>query len=316
MPLTFRMRMFLFVLRLSGFNSLHQRSVTALRQSVAGGPMTLLRRSRKAGADERDIEAPGPGGPLAMRLYRAEGPAPHPLLVFFHGGGFIMGTLDMYDALCRALSRGARCAVLSVDYRLAPEHPFPAAVDDALFALRWARDHAASLDVDPSRLAVAGDSAGGNLAAVAAQGVRDAGDPPLCGQVLIYPVLDHEARRYASCAENGSGYMLTARDMAWLSDLYFPAGAHRDDPRASPLRATTLAGLAPAFIVTAQYDPLRDQGIAYAQRLQAAGVAVTLSNVPGVIHGFVSMAAFIPEGRAAIRQICDWLAGSFALRRA
>jgi acetyl esterase len=243
----------------------------------------------------RDLEAAG----LPARLYRPSGAAGLPLVVYFHGGGWVIGSLETADPICRALANVATCAVVSVAYRLAPEHRFPAAVEDAVAATAWAAAQAAALGCDPARLAGAGDSAGGNLAAVVALTARDAGGPALAGQLLIYPPTDM-AGEYPSLTENGPGPVLTTEDMAWFAGHYIRSAADRLDPRASPLRWASHAGLPPATIVTAEYDPLRDEGEAYAGRLRAAGVAVDLRRADGMVHGFWTLAALVPGAMSAM----------------
>ena len=250
-----------------------------------------------------DFSIGGPGGPLALRLYRPGAPAspPPPLLVFFHGGGWVIGDLEIQDGLCRAVADRAGCAVLSVDYRLAPEHPFPAAADDAWAACRWAAARAADLGVDSGRLGVAGDSAGGNLALGVALRARDAGAPSLRLCVLTCPVVDHrlDDDSMADCAE---GYFLTRAKMAWYWDQYAPPGIDRSRPELSPLRAD-LAGLCPTVVVTAGFDPLRDQGLDLARACAAAGVDTVLLHFGGMIHGFLGFSASVSRSRAALAEL-------------
>ena len=250
-----------------------------------------------------DFSIGGPGGPLALRLYRPGGPAspPPPLLVFFHGGGWVIGDLDIQDGLCRAVANRAGCAVLSVDYRLAPEHPFPAAADDAWAACRWAAARAADLGVDTDRLGVAGDSAGGNLALGVALRARDAGAPSLRLCLLTCPVVDHrlDDASMAACAE---GYFLTRAKMAWYWDQYAPPGIDRSRPELSPLRAD-LYGLCPTVVVTAGFDPLRDQGLDLARACAAAGVDTALLHFGGMIHGFLGFSASVSRSRAALAEL-------------
>jgi acetyl esterase len=234
---------------------------------------------------------PADGGPLPARLYvPQEAEAPSALLVYFHGGGWVQGSVQTHDASCRLLAHHAGVRVLSVDYRLAPEHPFPAAADDALAAYRWAVAHADRLGADPWRIAVGGDSAGGNLAAVVALDVRDArraGDdalPPVAFQLLLYPVCDIAAKT-ASIAAYADGFYLTERHMDWFADQYVPDRARRADPRVSPLRVEDLSDLPPAYVATSATDPLRDEGETYAQRLRAAGIPVA-SQRHAQLHGF------------------------------
>ena len=249
--------------------------------------------------ENRTIE--GPGGALNLRIYTPIVTSSSVLsgLVFFHGGGFVLGDLESHDDLCRVLTNESGCRVVSVDYRLAPEHPFPAAVDDALAATKWVASNAAPLGIDPNRLAVGGDSAGGNLAAVVAQLAR-AGGPPLAFQLLIYPVTQLGAPDTVSMRENAKGYFLEKDGMDWFTRLYAPDKDHRHDPRLSPLRCKDLAALPPAYVVTAGFDPLRDEGRDYADALDKAGVPVTHVNYPGMVHGFFSMRGFIPKAREAI----------------
>jgi acetyl esterase len=256
---------------------------------------------------------PGPGGPLPLRLYwPREAPAgPLPALVYFHGGGWVIGDLESHDGTCRELANGARCLVASVDYRLAPEARFPAAADDCSAATRWLAANAAALGVDPARIAVGGDSAGGNLAAVVALRARDAGGPALVHQLLVYPVTDC-AFDTASYRENAEGYFLTREMMRWFWQQYLEKPEHGADPSASPLRAPTLAGVAPATVLTAEYDPLRDEGEAYARRLAQAGVPVSLTRYDGMFHGFFGMGAAIERARDAVAQAAAALAGAFA----
>jgi len=248
----------------------------------------------------RDASIPGPGGDIPVRLYRPDGEGPLPLLVHYHGGGWVIGDLGTHEADCRELCRLAGCAVLSVDYRLAPEHPYPAAAEDAYAALEWAAAHAAELEADRDRIAVGGDSAGGNLAAVAALMARDRGGARPCFQLLVYPVTD-AAQDTASYAENGDGYLLTRDSMAWFWQHYCPDPGLRREPYASPLRAEDFSGL-PALVMTAEFDPLRDEGEAYAARLQAAGVPAEVERYPGMIHGFFSLARQIPAARPALER--------------
>ena len=252
------------------------------------------------GVEDRTI--PGPGGPLRIRIYRPSAPPPRPLLVFFHGGGWVLGNLDTNDALCRALTNAARCLVVSVDYRLAPEHKFPAAVEDAYAAVCWAADAGASVGGDPSRLAVAGSSAGGNLAAVAALLARDRGGPRLAYQLLLYPITnyDFETASYRAYAE---GFGLTRAEMQWFWRHYLNDEREGAHPYASPLRAEDLSGLPPACVITAGYDVLRDEGLAYAERLRAAGVPVASWHYPGMVHAFVGNANVLDAGKSAIAAI-------------
>jgi acetyl esterase len=259
----------------------------------------------------RDLTAPGPAGPIPLRLYRGAetGAAPLPVLMFFHGGGWVIGDLDTHDVVCRRLANAAGCAVVSVDYRLAPEHKFPAAVEDCIAATNWVAAEAASLGLDGTRLAVGGDSAGGNLTAVVALHARDHAGPALRMQLLIYPATEF-AMNHPSHVVRGEGYLLTHSTMKWFSDAYLRSDADIADWRASPLRAPDLSALPPAYVITAGFDPLCDEGAAYAERLVAAGVRVNHVHLPGQIHGFITMGKLIPAAGEAT------LAAGAALRAA
>lgn len=241
-----------------------------------------------------DLTIPGPDSPVRTRHYRPEVEGAAPLLVFFHGGGFVMGDIESHDGLCRMICRDAAVHVLSVDYRLAPEHKAPAAVDDCVAAYRWARAHAAELGADPSRVGVGGDSAGGNLAALVALRSRDEGFPQPTLQVLLYPVLDLSAKKQTrSRILFSDGFFLSKRDSDRFSDLYLSGtDLAADDARVSPLNATDLSGLAPALVLTAGFDPVRDEGNEYAAALRSAGVAVDHRQFDALTHGFTSMAQF------------------------
>ncbi|PYN15713.1 MAG: acetyl hydrolase [Candidatus Rokuibacteriota bacterium] len=257
----------------------------------------------------RNLVAQGPGGPIPLRVYRPAGVAASvalPGLLYFHGGGWVIGDLDTHDVLCRQLTAEAGVTVVNVDYRLAPEHKFPAAADDAWAATRWTVAHASEFGVDAGRLAVGGDSAGGNLAAVVALQARDAGAPIIKLQVLVYPVTDvaAESRSYQDFSE---GYMLTRESMRWFTAHYLAAAGQANDWRVSPLRASSHAGLPPALVVTAGFDPLRDEGAAYAAKLQQAGVLVDYVCYGGMIHGFAGMGKLIETGNRAVSHIAATL---------
>jgi acetyl esterase/lipase len=256
-------------------------------------------------ASTEEIEVDGGAGSLPARVYRPAAAGPLPTLVFFHGGGFVIGDLDTHDNQCRRICREVEVVVLSVAYRLAPEAPWPAAVEDCLAATRWAGMQLDQLGGDPSRLAVGGDSAGGNLAAVTAQVLRGEGGPSLAAQLLIYPGTDFAADpgTYPSRIENANGYLLTEADMLWFADHYAGAAADGRDFRLCPLRGE-LAGLPPAVVATAEFDPLRDEGDAYAEALKQAGVRVEHHRFPGLIHGFFDLAAISPACDAAVRRTC------------
>jgi len=255
---------------------------------------------------------PGPGGSIPIRIYRPFGEEPFPVLIYLHGGGWVLGDIESSDSLCRTLTNAAGCIVVSVDYRLAPEHPFPAAADDAYHATLWAAMHASGFGGDSSRIAVCGDSAGGNLAAVVSLMARDRGNPEICFQLLIYPVTD-AACDAPSYSENGESYFLTRDAMLWFWNHYVRSDADRIHPYASPLRASNLTGLPPALVITAEFDPLRDEGESYAKRMRAAGVPVQLIRYDGMIHGFFAMSAVIDQGRTAIQQSAAALRTAFKL---
>ena len=252
-----------------------------------------------AAVEDRVIETPG--AQIPVRVYTPAGTPPFPVAVCFHGGGFVLGSLDSHDGGARRLANASGCVVVSVGYRLAPEHPFPAAVEDAYAATRWVAEHARELNGDPRRIAVAGESAGGNLAAVVALLARDRGGPALGFQLLVYPAVDMEGE-YASRTENGEGYLLSLEDMRWYEGKYLKDRSERADVRASPFRASSHAGLPPALIITAEYDPLRDEGEAYGERLRAAGVPARVSRYEGMVHGFFGMVGLLDQAAEALEE--------------
>ena len=250
----------------------------------------------------RDLQMPGPASTLTLRLYRpigSSGTARLPVLVYYHGGGWVIGDLDTHDSLCRELANASGCAVVAVDYRLAPEHRFPAAALDCIAATRWVRDHAAELQLDASRLAVGGDSAGGNLAAVVAIEARDSGNLAIAFQLLIYPATDQH-RGAPSHTSNGQGFLLTTDTMDYFGNHYINDRVHYKDWRASPLLHTDLSKLPPALVLTAGYDPLRDEGAAYAEALTAAGNRASYICFERQIHGFITMGKVLDEANAAV----------------
>ena len=247
----------------------------------------------------RDLRIPGPGGERPARLYAPSGDDGLGVLVWLHGGGWVLGDLDVADPIARQLAVAAGCLVVSLDYRLAPEHPFPAGLDDVWNGLRWVAAHARELGGDPSRLAIGGDSAGGNLAAVAALLARDAGAPRLALQLLVYPGID-QALATGSYREHGEGLLLTAAHMRWFHDCYLRGGAGEGDWRVSPLRAADHSGVAPAFVVLAEHDVLRDEGAAYGRALAGAGVLVDVRVYAGQIHVFFGLPALFDAARDAM----------------
>jgi acetyl esterase len=296
-PLHPALARFLAAVRAAGRPAFQDLTPVEARAAYAAG-RPLLQSPPEDVADVRDVTIPGPGGPLTLRIYRGDGcddAGPQPCLLFLHGGGWVIGDLDSHDGLCRRLANAASCRVVAVDYRLAPEHPFPAALDDASAALRWLVHEAGTLGIDPARLAIGGDSAGGNLAAVLALMGRDGTLPATAFQLLLYPVLD-VTMASASYARVTEGVPLTAATMRYFADHYLPAGLDRTDWRASPLRAASLAGTPPAFVLTVAQDPLADEGRAYAARLEAEGVRVTALHVSDQIHGMLMMGQVLPIG--------------------
>jgi acetyl esterase len=258
-------------------------------------------------AEVSDRTIPGPVEPIPIRIYRPEGSGPFPIVVFFHGGGFTICNIETHDPICRALSDASGSVVISVDYRLAPEHKFPAAPDDSLAATRWAAEHASTLDGDPARLFVAGDSAGGTLATVTALRIRDEGGPALLGQILLYPVVDSHNDPLPSYFDNAEGYGLTSDTMDWFTEQYLVTPADASHPHAFPLHHADLHGLPPALVLTAEYDPLRDEGELYAERLASAGVSTILSRYDGMIHGFIGYLGLFDQAMLAVEEVAEWI---------
>lgn len=257
--------------------------------------------------EDRTID--GPNGDIPIRVYQPEGkPAPRPAIVFFHGGGWVMGNLDLYDSLCQSFAKAGDCVVVSVDYRLAPEHRFPAGVEDSFAATCWVAEHADELGIDHRRIAVCGDSAGGNLAAAVCLMARDERAVDIAAQILIYPITDDDFDR-PSYLEFAEGYMLTRQSMQWFFQQYLEQPDQAADIRCSPLKADLLAGLPPALVITAEYDVLRDEGEVYAVRLRQAGVPVTLQRYAGMIHGFLRRTDLYDDARTAVQQIGAFVRG-------
>lgn len=254
---------------------------------------------------------PGPLGEIAVRIYTPRGSGPFPLLVYFHGGGWVICNLDTHDGTCRSLAHKAGCVVVSIDYHLAPEYKFPAAVQDCYAATLWTAENAVSLQGDATRLAIGGDSAGGNIAAAVALMLRDNGGPALRLQLLIYPATDLQIRETPSLRENATGYGLTKNDIFWYRDHYLNNPEERLNPLASPFLAADLHGLPPALILTAEYDPLRDDGEAYGQRLREADVPVTVHRYDGMIHGFVGMDTLFEQGKQGLQECATALQREF-----
>jgi acetyl esterase len=288
---------------------MHTQSVEEVRASYDAMAQFSGTPEEVHGVENRTL--PGPAGEIPVRIYTPEGSAPFPVLVFFHGGGWTIGTLNGYDSVCRALTHQAQCIVVSVDYRLAPEHKFPAAVEDAYAATEWVAQNAASIHGNPERIAVGGDSAGGNLAAVVSQMARDKGGPKIVYQLLIYPATDYFIPGTASIRENGQGYFLTYDSMVWFWNHYSASEEDALNPMMAPLRAKDFHNLPPALVITAEYDPLRDEGEMYAAKLQEAGVSVTSTRYNGMIHGFFSMIGIMDQSKVAIAEATAALRSAF-----
>ena len=257
-----------------------------------------------------NLTIPGRGGQIPLRIYTPRGDSPFPMLVFFHGGGFVMGDLDTEDNLCRSLANGACCIVVSVDYRLAPEYKFPAAVEDAYAATKWVADNANGVNGDPTRIAVGGTSSGGNLATVVAIMARDHGGLSLRYQLLMNPGIDYSRFDTNSYQNYADGYFLTKGDMEWFGNQYLNTDEDRPNPLVSPLLAPNLNGLSPALVITSEFDVLRDEGESYAKRLREAGVPVKCTRYKGMIHGFMGMDGLLNQARIGIKE------ASAALREA
>ncbi len=252
-----------------------------------------------------NLRIPGPDGEIPIRVYTPETPAPHAGLVYFHGGGWVLCDLDTHDVPCAAIARRAGAVVVSVDYRLAPEHKFPAAVTDCYAATAWVAENAGKLGIDRNRICVGGDSAGGNLAAVVALKSRDANGPKIALQAMVYPATDLSSFETASYLEFAEGYQLTKIEMEWFRDMYLAYPEDARNPDASPFLARDLRGLPPALVITAECDPLRDEGEAYAKRLQDSAVPVTRTRYAGMIHPFFSFAGALPQALEAYQEVAD-----------
>jgi len=291
-----------------GLPAYHELSPAKARQQMldltpALDPLLTVER-----VENRSI--PGPGGEIPLRLYYPAGEPPFATLVYFHGGGWVIGDLDTHHGLCHALAKTSGCLIVAVDYRLAPEHRYPAAIEDAYAATRWVAGNSDLIQADPTRFAVGGDSAGGHLAAVVALMARDRQGPRIDLQVLIYPITDCNFNT-ASYIENQEGYMLTRDLMKWFWNHFIEDQGQAEEPYAAPLRAESLAGLPRALIITAEYDPLRDEGEAYGKRLREAGVQVTLSRYAGMVHAFLRMTAVLDQAREALDEIAGTMKAVF-----
>jgi acetyl esterase len=297
----------------TGVPATHTLPVAEARRQYEARIALMAPPAAVATIAERSID--GPGGPLRLRVYTPVGSGPFPLMMFFHGSGFVLCSLDTHDGLCRNLAAGIGCVVVSVDYRLAPEHKFPHGPDDCLAATRWAAAHAAELGTDPARIMLAGDSAGGTMAAVTALRVRDEGGPELCGQMLLYPVTDYHTPGTHSYAENADGYGLTRDTMKWFWEHYLTSPAEAESPHACPLRARDVSGLPPAYVMSAEYDPLRDEAELYGERLRAAGVPTETTRRAGMNHGFLFWVGLVAGADAALAAACAWARRNFEVAR-
>ena len=310
MPLDPKCELLINMLAPPGAPKLHELSVQDARDNMA--KMMGLRTNVESVARVEDRTLPGPNGAIPVRVYAPESSGPLPVLVYFHGGGWVIGSIETHDMSCRALTNLTGCAIVSVDYRLAPENKFPAPLEDCYAATCWVAENARAIGADPDRVAIGGDSAGGNLTASVALLARDRKGPALRHQLLVYPVTD-AACDTASYRDNAEGYFLTKDAMLWFWNHYLTAAAEGANPYASPLRATELRDLPPATVITAEYDPLRDEGEAYGEKLAAAGVATTVQRYDGMIHGFFGMGELLDQATTAMQQAAGDLRKSFGL---
>jgi acetyl esterase len=288
---------------LESFSPMEARKLAEEGMKPVRGTMEPLRSIE-------NLRIPGPAGEIPIRVYTPESQAPRPVLVYFHGGGWVVCNLDTHDVVCSAISHRAGAVVVAVDYRLAPEHKFPAAVIDCYAATLWVAANAGKFGIDPTRISVGGDSAGGNLAAVVSLKSRDENGPAIALQVMVYPVTDLSSFATQSYREFGEDHYLTKKEMEWFRDHYLRSMDDARDPHASPLLSKDLTRLPPALIITAECDPLCDEGEAYGKRLSDAGVAVTYTCYPGMIHPFFSLSGVIPQAFDALQQVADAVAGA------
>lgn len=309
MPLDPQVKAFLDQAAASGAPGFDQMTVQQAREAIRGLFATNAPPQAVKKVEDRVVNAGGVK--LPIRIYTPDGNGPLPILVFFHGGGWVVGDLESHDAPCRALANGAGCIVIAIDYRLAPEHKFPAPADDCYGATKWVVLNAASFGGDPKRIAVGGDSAGGNLAAAVAQMATDRGAPTIKYQLLIYPVTNYSYDT-ASYKNNGENYLLTKNSMQWFWNHYLSNPNDGENPYASPLRGQRLSNLPPAWVMTAEFDPLRDEGEAYAKRMKDAGVSVEYTDYKGMIHGFFSLGHIFDQGKKAVADACAKLKAAFA----
>ena len=289
----------------SSLSAVEARALREVQVEAQGGERVALGRVE-------DLRIAGPGGEIPIRVYASEEGVGRVGLVYLHGGGFVLGNLETHDAVCRALAKESGAVVIAVDYRLAPEHRFPAGLEDAYAATLWVVGNAKRLGIDARRVVVSGDSAGGTLAAVIAMRCRDRGGPVLAGQLLVYPVTDVSSFETGSYRECEQGYALTRATMEWFARQYVGSSGKGRDPEASPLLAEDLRGLPPTLVMTAEFDPLRDEGEAYAERLKEAGVKVRLSRYAGMIHGFFCMRRDLSVSHEAIREAAEFVGSAGA----
>lgn len=277
-----------------------------------GGEMNAMAGSPEEVGKVENTTIPGPIGEIPVRIYTPKGEGPFPALLYYHGGGWVTGTLDMVDVTCRLLTNRANCIVISVDYHLAPENKFPAPLEDAYAAVKWVSEHGETIGVDPTRIAVGGDSAGGNLSAAVSLMAKDKKGPKLSFQLLVYPNLNYafDTESYLAFEE---GLLLTNKDLEWFWNHYLRNAKDGKNPYASPLMAEDLSGLPPALVITAEYDQLRDEGEAYGNRLKEAGVATEIRRYDGMIHNFFLMPAVFKQGLEAIEYSAEQLKKAFQL---
>jgi acetyl esterase len=300
MPLHPQAQLLVRAAEAAGVIPFDQQTPAEARAAMLAQTATMGRPQPVASVEDRHIA--GAQCDLPVRVYTPLGGGPFATLVYFHGGGWVIGSIETHDGLCRALADAAGAIIVSVDYRLAPEHPFPAATEDAYAATCWVADNYARLGARDGRVAVGGDSAGGNLATVVCLLARDRGGPDIAWQLLLYPITDYKLDT-ASYRDYADGHLLTRDAMAWFWRHYLSGGADREHPYVSPLRAPSLAKLPPALVITAECDPLRDEGEAYARRLAESGVPVTATCYPGMVHGFVRRSRLLDQGCEALDQI-------------
>lgn len=296
------MKMILDQMALQPGPKMHEVSASDAR-AMFGALMELAGPKDVPIGKTANLKCPGPGGDIPLRVYTPVAPSADalPALVFFHGGGFVIGNLDTHDGLCRMLANEAGVRVIAVDYRLGPEHKFPAAVDDAFAALSYVEANAANLGVDANRIAVGGDSAGGALAAIVAQMAHDTGSPEIAFQLLLFPVTQIGTTT-SSMEKYAEGYFLERAGLDWFFANYLPKGADTRDPRISPLAASSLAGLPPAYLMTAECDPLHDEGLQYADKLRGAGIAVEVADHAGLVHDFIYLQGMLPQAAQAMKE--------------